>query len=311
MSGGVITVFPFVNRRRLVAALVLCVTAAVASVCPGRAQPVSPHPCESPKTLRFALVPAQDSLRELAYYQPVLDLLAKNTGRNVDIVLPESYSALVDALVDKRVDVAVLGPESYVIAHERDRDIEVFATYWRQSDGIQKAGPGYQSVLITKKGSRFTSIDSLKGATLALVDPASTSGAMIPAKVFPRERQLPPLQRYFHKVIFSGGHDLSALAVAEGRIDAAFVASYRLMEAVNAGKVKLADYNVLWASPQIPLDPFVRRASLCEDIKRSVADTFLTADQTELGRKYLNSIRSERIVQMVDSDYNIIRIVGK
>ena len=37
-----------------------------------------------------------------------------------------------------------------------------------------KEGPGYESVLITKKGSKFTTQKSLKGATVGHADPGST-----------------------------------------------------------------------------------------------------------------------------------------
>jgi phosphonate transport system substrate-binding protein len=205
----------------------------------------------------------------------------------------------------------VLGPESYILARNKDKSIEVFGTYSRKKNGIQEAGPGYKSVLITKKGSKFNSIESLKGSVLALVDPASTSGALIPEHVFPRENKTPPLKQYFSRVVFSGGHDLSSLAVMEGKVDAAFVASHRFMEAVNAGKIKQEDFNFLWYSPLLPQDPFVYRATLCNELKQKVTDTFLNLDKTPEGQKYLENVKSERLVKMTDADYQIVRDVVK
>jgi len=297
----------FISRRRAILAAGLFAAAAMVSVQPVRAA----EQCEDPKVLRFSLVPTQDSIRELTYYKPILDLLAKNTGKKIEFYMPTSYSSVVEALLGKWVDIAVLGPESYVIAHNKDKDIEVFATYSRKADGLQPAGPGYKSALITKKGSTFTSIESLKGAVLALVDPASTSGSLIPEMVFPKENHLPALNQYFSRVIFSGGHDLSTLAVSEGKVDAAFVATHRFMETVHAGKVKEDDFTVLWTSPLLPQDPFVYRATLCEGVKKTIADTFLSVDQTEDGRKYLDNVRSDRVVKMTDADYDIIRAVAK
>ena len=269
------------------------------------------QPCENPEVLRFSLVPAQDMLRELTYYDPILGLLAKNTGKKIELILPRSYGSIIDGLLGKWVDIAVLGPESYVLAQGRGTGVEVFGTYSRRAYGLQPAGPGYHSVLIVRKGSAFTSLPALKGAVLALVDPASTSGFLIPRAVFPRETGLPPLDAYFSKVIVTGKHDLSTLAVAEGKADAAFVATYRFMEVVAAGKVKQEDFTVLWTSPRLPQDPFVVRGSLCEPIKRAVAETFLTAERSEEGRKFLENIRSERFVPMSDGDYDIIRAVTK
>ncbi len=267
--------------------------------------------CEDPRVLKFSLVPTQDSIRELGYYKPILDQLSKNTGKKIEFYLPTSYSSVIEALLGKWVDVAVLGPEAYVIAKSKDPTVEVFGTYSRLKNGIQDAGPGYKSILITKKGGKFTDLATLKGGVLALVDPASTSGGLVPENVFPKMAGLPPLKTYFARVVYSGGHDLSSISVAEGKVDGAFVASHRFMETVNAGKVKLEDFNVLWSSPLIPQDPFVYRNTLCDDLKKKIADTFLLVDQTEDGKKYLANVKSEKVVKMTDADYNIVRDAAK
>lgn len=276
----------------------------------GAAAPAAAQACEDPKVLKFSIIPTQESVRELTLYKPVMDLLSKNTGKKIEFYMPTSYSSVVEALMGKWVDVAVLGPESYVIAHNKDATIDVFATYYKSKVGVQEAGPGYKSLLITKKGSKFTTIDSLKGSVMLLVDPASTSGALIPEAVFAKKVVNMPLNQFFSKVAFSGGHDLSTLAVADGRADAAFVASHRFMNTVATGKVKLDDFNILWSSPLIPQDPFVYRGTLCAPLKEQIAKTFLTLESTPEGKKYLENVESEKFVKMTDADYNIIREAG-
>jgi phosphonate transport system substrate-binding protein len=292
---------------RWIPKLIAASTAALALAAPAFAQ----TKCEDPKVLKFSLVPTQDSLRELTYYKPILDQLSKNTGKKIEFYMPTSYSSVVEALLGKWVDVAVLGPESYVIAKSKEPTVEVFGTYSRLKNGVQDAGPGYKAVLITKKGSKFSDVASLKGAVLALVDPASTSGSLVPEHVFPKQNNTPPLKTYFSKVVYSGGHDLSAISVAEGKVDAAFVATHRFMETVNAGKIKQEDFNYLWYSPLLPQDPFVYRNTLCDELKAKIANTFLQVDQNEDGKKYLANVKSEKVVKMTDADYNIIRDVTK
>ena len=109
---------------------------------------------------------------------------------------------------------------------------------------------------------------------------------------------------------FSGGHDLSTFAVADGKADVAFVASHRFMNTIGTGKVKLEDFNILWSSPLIPQDPFVYRGTLCPELKQKISDTFTTLDQTPEGKKFLENVDSEKFVTMKDSDYNIIRDAG-
>jgi len=273
---------------------------------------VAAQPCEDPKVLRFSIIPTQESVRELNLYKPVLDLITKNTGKKVEFYMPTSYSSVVEALLGKWVDVAVLGPESYLIAKTQGAQIDVFATYYKKKDGIQEAGPGFKSILITKKGSKFTTVESTKGSVMLLVDPASTSGALIPESIFGGQVVKMPLKNYFSKVAFSGGHDLSTNAIFEGKADSAFVATHRFMNAITAskGKMKVEDFNVLWTSPLIPQDPFVYRSTLCPELKKKIADTYLTLDQNDVGKAYLNNVDSEKFVSMKDTDYDVMRAAG-
>jgi len=268
--------------------------------------------CENPKVLRFSIIPTQESVRELTLYKPVLDILAKNSGKKIEFYMPTSYSSVVEALLGKWVDIAVLGPESYLIAKTQGANIDVFATYYKKKDGVQEAGPGFKSILITKKGSKFTTLDSVKGSVMLLVDPASTSGSLIPESIFGGKVVKQPLKQYFGKVAFSGGHDLSTIAVFDGKADAAFVATHRFMNTITAskGKMKTDDFNILWTSPLIPQDPFVYRETLCPELKKQIQDTFLTLDQNADGKKYLDNVDAEKFVEMKDSDYNVIREAG-
>jgi len=295
-----------VRRRHVIRSVAAAAVAAVMlAALPARAQQ-----CEDPKVLKFSIIPTQETVRELTLYKPVMDLLAKNTGKKIEFYMPTSYASVVEAMMGKWVDIAMLGPESYVIAHGKDPTIEVFATYFKKKDGVQEAGPGYKSLLISKKGSKFTSVDATRGSVMLLVDPASTSGALIPESVFATKVVKTPLKQYYSKVAFSGGHDLSTLAVADGKADVAFVASHRFMNTIGTGKVKLDDFNILWSSPLIPQDPFVYRGTLCAPLKEKIAQTFLTLESTAEGKAYLENVGSEKFVKMTDKDYDIIREAG-
>ena len=77
------------------------------------------------------------------------------------------------------------------------------------------------------------------------------------------------------------------------------------------GKMKVEDFNILWTSPLLPQDPFVYRTGLCPELKKKIADTYLTLDQTDVGKAYLQNVDSEKFVSMKDSDYDLIREVAK
>ena len=266
--------------------------------------------CENPEALTFAIIPTEETVAELALYKPVTDRLAKLTEKKISFFMPTSYASVVEGMLSGFVHVGVLGPYSYVIANDKDPNIEVFATYAKKAGHLQEEGPGYRGVLISKKGTDFTSIESLKGATVGLTDPGSTSGNLMPRVVF-SEVIGSDLEDFFGKVVYTGSHELSSVAVVQGKVDAAFVASHRFDNVVAKGEATLDDVNVLWKSDPIPQDPFVYRNSLCDEIKAQIAETFLGLKDQPEAKEFLANVKSNTFVPMSSEDYDIIRALKK
>jgi len=266
--------------------------------------------CENPEALTLAIIPTEESVAELQLYKPVTDRMENLTGKKIQFFMPTSYASVVEGLLSKFVDVAVLGPYSYVIANSKDKSIEVFATYAKRPGHMQEEGPGYRGVLISKRGSKFTSIDSLKGSTLGLTDPGSTSGNLMPRVAFTKVIGK-DLEKFFGKVVYTGSHELSSVAVVEGKVDAAFVATHRFDNVVNKGEASLDGVNILWKSDPIPQDPFVYRNTLCENIKAKIRETFLDLKGQPGAKKFLDNVKSNKFVKMSSDDYNIIRDLKK
>lgn len=266
--------------------------------------------CENPKALTFAMVPTEETVAELQLYKPVTDRMAKLTGKKIEFFMPTSYASVVEGLLSKFVDVAVLGPYTYVIANSKDPTVEVFATYAKRKGHLQEEGPGYRAALVSKTGTKFTDIKSLKGATIGLTDPGSTSGNLMPRIVFSKVIGM-DIDNYFGKVAYTGSHELSSVAVVKGKVDAAFVATHRFDNVVNKGEAKLSDVKVLWQSAPIPQDPFVYRNTLCDDIKKNIRETFLGLTKEGDAKKFLDNVKSDKFVPMKSSDYDIIRDLKK
>ena len=266
--------------------------------------------CENPDALTFAIIPTEETVAELQLYKPVTDRMAELTGKKIQFFMPTSYASVVEGMLSGFVHVGVLGPYTYVIANEKDPNIEVFATYAKRPGHLQEEGPGYRGVLVTKKGSKFTTIESLKGAVLGLTDPGSTSGNLMPRVVFSETVGM-DLDKYFGKVVYTGSHELSTVAVHQDKVDAAFVATHRFDNVINKGEAKLSDFNVLWKSDPIPQDPFVYRNTLCDDIKKNIENTFLGLKDQPGAKKFLDNVKSNTFVRMKSEDYNIIRALKK
>lgn len=264
--------------------------------------------CKNPDQLVFSIIPTEETTQELDIYQPLLSALKEKTGKPVEFFMPTSYASVIEGMVNGWVQIGVHGPNSYVLAKEKDPKLEVFATYTKTKGHFQEEGPGYRAVLLVKADSKFDSIESLKGSVVGLADPASTSGNLLPRMVFGDKIGTgPELEKYFSKVVYTGGHDQSALAVKEGRVDDAFVATHRLDNVIDRGLAAPEDYRVLWESDIIPQDPMVYRGDLCEPIKAAIREAFLTLNENPDAKPFFEGIKSTKFVPMKDSDYDIIR----
>ena len=262
--------------------------------------------CETPPVIRFSMIPLGDIEREIRRYQPLLKRIEEATGRPVSVVRPTSYASVVEGLLGGAIDIASLGPASYVEASGEDEHLTPFATTEKREGVFQVKGPYYHAMLVVLAGSRFADVASLKGAHLALTDPGSTSGSLLPRKQFSPGLGM-PLESYFGAISFSGSHAKSAMALARGEVDAAFIASAQLEEASISGTLPASQVRVLWKSEPIPYDPFVLRGQLCENVRKEIRSAFLGDAATASLRELLNGFNATRFIPVNDSHYAGIR----
>lgn len=263
--------------------------------------------CERPARIMYSMVPESEPREALAAFAPILNDLRDILGIPVDTAVPSSYGAVVEGLISGTIHIARLGPASYITAHKADPSLKAFATFSRKAGAFGKEGPFYHSLLVVRSGSKFSALQSLQGMRVALVDPDSTSGARLPRQLLQKVTGI-PLDRYFRRVSYAGDHAQAALAVLREETDAAFVSSLQLSALVDLGKASAQDFRVLWRSPPIPMDPFVYRGKLCEDIKEKIRTVFYRRDG-KLPDAGLKSMDATRILQLDDEAYDILRDV--
>ncbi|MFQ5797050.1 MAG: phosphate/phosphite/phosphonate ABC transporter substrate-binding protein, partial [Candidatus Bipolaricaulia bacterium] len=263
-----------------------------------------------PEEITFALVQDERMTVLSKRWESTLEYLSRKIGKKINFYATTSYASVVEAMMGGFVDVAKLGPKIYLVAAEKSKkSIVPIVNFARAPDRITDHPCGcYYGVLITKKGSGLTSIASLKGRVLALVDPGSTSGNAVPRALFPGEIGGATLEEYFGKIFYSGSHDASAVAVAEGRADAAFVASSNLSNTIVRGLVKKGDFNFLWRSPQIPIDNIsVNTRTLSQGLIKRIQETFLAMHQDEEGTAALKELFADRFLVATDKTYDPLR----
>lgn len=281
--------FSAARRAALGAALVL-------TVCAGLPR----HASAQPRALTIGLIPAEDSQAMIESSRQVLDALQQQLGMPVKPFVATDYNGVIEALRAKKLDVAYLGPFSYVLASSV-AEVEAFSVAVTKKTG-QSA---YRSVILARKDSGLRSVAELKGRNFAFVDPSSASGHLFP-KAGLQQTGLDP-ETYFGRVVFSGSHDASILAVANRKVDAAAVADRIFNSAVAKGTVKQDDFVVLWSSRPIPESPMVWRKDLDPALKEKLAKALANLKDVKWGDQgVLNGFQPTS-----DAAYDVVRDTAK
>ncbi|MDO9404822.1 MAG: phosphonate ABC transporter substrate-binding protein [Polaromonas sp.] len=273
---------PFSRLRRAVIAMTLPLLVAA--------------PSFAQDALRIGLIPAEDSQAMIESSRKVLDQLQAQIGMPVKPFVATDYNGVIEALRSKKLDVAYLGPFSYVMASQI-ANVEAFAVAVTKKTG-QSA---YKSVIISRKGSGITSPADLKGRTFAFVDPTSASGHLFPKAGLLAAGYDP--EAHFGRTIFSGSHDASILAVTNNKVDAAAVADRILASAIAKGQVRQDDLQVVWSSTPIPESPMVWRKDLDPALKEKIAKALANVKDLPWGDQgVLNGFQPTN-----DAAYNVVR----
>ncbi|MBP7645909.1 MAG: phosphonate ABC transporter substrate-binding protein [Comamonas sp.] len=250
--------------------------------------------------LRVGLIPSEDAQAMMRASQQVMEQLEQKTGLKVKPFVANDYNGVIEAMRSGKIDVAYFGPFSYVLAAQM-ANAEAFAIPVSKKSGQSS----YQSIIISKKDNGPTSVAQLQGKTFAFVDPSSASGHLFPKAGLKGEGV--DTDKYFSRVIFSGSHDASIMAVAHGKVDAAAVASPIFQTAVAKGHVKAEDFQVIWTSQAIPESPMAWRKGLDADTKQKVAAALAEIKGLPWGdRGVLNGFAATN-----DAAYNVVRDTAK
>ena len=250
-------------------------------------------------TLVFGIVP--DTTSSGSTYEPIARYLEKVTGKTVEIAKSSDYSALINAAVAGKVDVATFSGFTYVVADQLGAQISPVAGIVT----VEGEGPGYYSDAIVPTDSPITSLTEFAGKNVCFVDPGSTSGYLWPSSMLLGEGIDPEDDV---EPIFAGKHDAAVEKVAEGReCDAGFAES---MVVDGRDDVRIVHQEF------VPGMPIVVSETLPEELRTQIASTLGGAtpdDMVEAGVADADSAEFRKAVLSLDaiddSYYNPVREV--
>lgn len=246
----------------------LGVAAATITALAGCAPAESPSGANTegwPDKIVFGAVPSEESSSLVESYEKIIEVLEKELGLEVEFFQATDYAGIIEGQVSGRVDLAQYGPFSYVLAGFRGAELEVAGV---MTDGPD-VEPGYQSYLVARgNDSSINDIADVAGKIVCFVDPASTSGFLYPSEgllsagIDPETGITP---------VFAGGHDASALAVANGDCDAGFAFDAMIdKNLIESGDIKEGDLKTVWKSEVIAGSPLAMQSGLPQSLKDEI-----------------------------------------
>ncbi len=250
------------------------------------------------KEIRFGLIPSEDADKLIADSQPFIKALEMNLGMKVKPFVAIDYSAVIEALKSDKLEIAFLGPNAYVLARDK-----VKAAVEPVGRGVmaQTGKSSYKALIIAHPSRPIVKLADLKGKTFALVDPASTSGNLVPRYVFERNGLNP--EKDFKSLYYSGTHQASLIAVKEGKVDAAAIADEVYDLAISRNQLKESDVKIIHTSDPIPGSPFVVRTNLPKDLQDKLRKGLMELKEVRFGKLGVVT----KMDPATDQDYNVVR----
>lgn len=245
--------------------------------------------------LQVGLIPNENPEEVEAQYQPLEDYLKKELGREVELSVPTTYNAVVEAMVSGELDLAYFGGLTYVQARQR-ADVHPLFTEVNPRTGTTK----YRSVIIVPADSDIEKVEDLEGRDFAFGSVSSTSGSLYPSIMLNQAGI--DYRTDLGEVVYTGGHDTTAQAVANGRVAAGGLEDrilYGLQEDGIIGKDKV---RVIEESDPIEGYPWVVRDALSDKDEQALTDAFLGIDDPKL----LDLLRAEDYQKVQASDYDYV-----
>ena len=225
------------------------------------------------RPLMVMLIPAdggtEDGTKE--DFLPLFNAVTRSKGVHFDVRVGQSYGAVVEAMASDLVDVGFFGAVSYLQAKKR-AGAELLAVSVENGSSVYYAG------IFARSDSSLKTLQDLKGKSLALGDPGSTSSFAYPLAML-LEAGIDPVKD-LSKVVLAGSHVNSLTACAEGHVDGAAASFVSLEKAVDDKKLGPDALRPLARSDAIPNPPLAMASRLPAQLKAQLRDGFAHVHET-------------------------------
>lgn len=227
----------------------------------------------------------------LPKFEPLAEYAGRSLGRPVRVEISRDYEEHIRRVGTGEVDIAYMGPASYVQLVERYGEPALLARL------EIRGNPYFRGVIFVRDDSPVRTLEELGGKRFAFGSVTSTMGTLVPRHVL-QEAGVPVGEHSF-----LSNHDNIALGVLVGDFDAGAVKEETFSKYQPRGLRSLA------VTPSISEHLFVASAGLPADTAAELRSILLRMGEDEEGLQALRSIKGtvSGLVSTTDGDYDNLR----
>ena len=258
-------------------------------------------PPDNEKTLRITAIPDENPTELLRKATPLMKYLEKETGLEVEFFPVTDYSAAVEALVNRKVDLAWYGGFTFVQAFQRSGG-NVVPIVQREEDSK------FRSVFITSDPS-IKSLNDLNDVTFSFGSQSSTSGHLMP-RTFLQAAGVNP-ESDFKKIAYSGAHDATVASVGSGKVQAGALNQKVWEKLKNENRVPKGT-RVFFTTPNYFDYNWTVHKEVNKETIKNITDAFLKLDnEVESDRVILELQRATKFIPTNVKNYEDIEKAAK
>lgn len=268
----------------------------------GTANNQAGNAAQGQEEILIGVIPAQGGNEMKPGADKLADVLAAKLGRKVTAEVYPDYNGVVEAMGAGKVQMAYLGPLTYVEAHER-YGVNAIVTQ------LIEGKPFYYSYLIAPSDSPYASLEDVVAnagdVRFAFGDINSTSGSLIPGIALKKAGVFKSQQEHqFASVTYTGDHTATALAIQNRQQDVGAIDSAYYNNLVKQGKVDGTKIKKIWQSEELFQYPWAVVNTFSDEDIASIREAMKGIDDPDILGAFGGA---SGFAEASDEDYAAIR----
>ena len=239
-------------------------------------------------TYSFGVVPQFSSERISRTWEPILELLEKETGLQFELTGSLDIPAFERNFTKGGFDFAYMNPYHAIVAHKSGGYDPI----------IRDVGRSLYGIIVVKKDSPLQSVTELDGKKVAFPAPNALGAALIPRVEFSRKYKIEVEEMYV------GSHSSVYLNVALGLATAGGGVQKTFAQQPENISSQL---RIISKTQEVPPHPITAHNRIPEKVKLAVQKALMKIAATELGAKLLKQVPIKVAGETNIEDYQLIK----